>query len=98
MSRAWQRLSCFSAFSQLLLSARPHTRRMQHQAQSDQPPAPSSDPIRALVVEDDTGTAEFVRVDLAYEGFDVAVCADGAAAVRMADRMRPDVVVLTGCC
>jgi two-component system, OmpR family, response regulator MprA len=67
---------------------------MQHTSHTEEQPAPASDPIRALVVEDDTGTAEFVRVGLAYEGFDVAVCADGAAAVRVADRMRPDVVVL----
>jgi len=65
-----------------------------HNGNADQY-APGVDvPIRALVVEDDNGTAEFVRVGLAYEGFDVVVCADGAAAVRVAERMQPDVVVL----
>ncbi len=60
----------------------------------DQRPGGADTVIRALVVEDDPGTAAFVRVGLAYEGFDVAYCTDGAAAVRVAERMRPDVVVL----
>jgi len=51
-------------------------------------------PIRALVVEDDPGTAEFVRVGLSYEGFDVTLCTDGLAAVRIAQDVRPGVVVL----
>jgi len=50
--------------------------------------------IRALVIEDDPGTAEFVRVGLSYEGFDVTLCTDGLAAVRIAQDVRPGVVVL----
>ncbi len=50
--------------------------------------------LRALVVEDDAGIADFVRLGLRYEGFDVRVCSDGLAAVRTAEQSRPDVVVL----
>jgi two-component system response regulator MprA len=52
------------------------------------------DRIRALVVEDDASIAEFVRVGLAYEGYDVQAYADGRVALRAADHFRPDVVVL----
>jgi DNA-binding response OmpR family regulator len=65
-----------------------------HNGNVDQRPRGADTLIRALVVEDDAGTAAFVRLGLAYEGFDVAYCTDGAAAVRVAERMRPDVVVL----
>jgi len=47
-----------------------------------------------LVVEDDVGTAEFVRVGLTYEGFSVDVCRDGLSAMRVAERFRPEVLVL----
>jgi two-component system response regulator MprA len=51
--------------------------------------------LTALVVEDDVcSIAEFVRIGLTYERFQVHVCDDGAAAIRLADRIRPDVVVL----
>src|SRR5579871_4741938 len=88
-----ENLSKDCALSQQFLSNRAHTRPM-HNGNPEQGPTGGDPPVRALVVEDDAGTAEFVRVGLAYEGFDVAFCADGAAAVRVAERMRPDVVVL----
>jgi two-component system response regulator MprA len=47
-----------------------------------------------LVVEDDPSIADFVRVGLGYEGFEVRVVADGLEAVRTAERFRPAVVVL----
>jgi two-component system, OmpR family, response regulator MprA len=50
--------------------------------------------VRALVVEDDPSIADFVRVGLGYEGFEVQVVADGLEAVRAAERFRPAVVVL----
>ena len=50
--------------------------------------------LRALVVEDDASIADFVRLGLGYEGFEVEVCLDGIAALRAAERARPDVVVL----
>jgi two-component system response regulator MprA len=48
----------------------------------------------ALLVEDDAAIAELVRIGLRYEGFEVYACADGGEAIRLADRHRPDVVVL----
>jgi two-component system, OmpR family, response regulator MprA len=51
-------------------------------------------PPRALIVEDDIGTAEFLRVGLAYEGYAVEVCGNGTLAVRVAEQVRPDVVIL----
>ena len=59
-----------------------------------QPDADRSPRLTALVVEDDASIAEFVRIGLTYEHFEVHVCDDGATAVRLADRVRPDVVVL----
>src|SRR5450631_3444285 len=50
--------------------------------------------LRALIVEDDSGIADFVRLGLRYEGFDVQVCDDGLEAVRAAEQSHPDVVVL----
>lgn len=56
--------------------------------------ARADQPLKALVVEDDLGIAEFVRLGLRYERFDVEVCTDGLAAVRTAQHLHPDVVVL----
>jgi two-component system response regulator MprA len=50
--------------------------------------------LRALVVEDDSAIADFVRVGLTYERFEARVCVDGPSAVRVAEQFRPDVVVL----
>lgn len=50
--------------------------------------------LSALLVEDDPAIAELVRIGLRYEGFDVHACSDGGEAIRLADRHRPDVVVL----
>jgi two-component system OmpR family response regulator len=55
---------------------------------------PDVDPIRALIVEDDRSTAEFVRVGLTYEGYDVQVSNDGLNALRVAEQFRPEIVVL----
>jgi two-component system response regulator MprA len=50
--------------------------------------------LSALLVEDDPAIAELVRIGLRYEGFEVYACADGGQAIRLAERHRPDVVVL----
>ncbi|MBV9582566.1 MAG: response regulator transcription factor [Chloroflexi bacterium] len=50
--------------------------------------------LRALVVEDDPGIADFVRLGLRYEAFEVQVCGDGLSAIRAAEQSHPDVVVL----
>jgi DNA-binding response OmpR family regulator len=57
-------------------------------------PGQQPEPLRALVVEDDAGIAEFVQLGLRYEGFDVRMCADGTRALRTAEQWHADVVVL----
>ena len=47
-----------------------------------------------LVVDDDPDIARFVEVNLRSAGFDVAVATDGEEALRRADEIRPDLVLL----
>ncbi|MBW3555477.1 MAG: response regulator transcription factor [Actinobacteria bacterium] len=47
-----------------------------------------------LVIEDEEPIAEAVAARLRSEGFDVTVAADGAGGLALADRLRPDLVVL----
>ena len=57
-------------------------------------PAPQPTGATVLVVEDETAISDVVRLGLRYEGFTVEVCSDGPSAVRAAERLRPDAVVL----
>lgn len=49
---------------------------------------------RILVVEDHPTVREVLRTLLALEDFEVAVASTGEAGLAMADRLRPDVVIL----
>ncbi len=49
---------------------------------------------RALVVDDDESTRQLVRLELEPHGFAVIEASDGARAVELARRERPDVMVL----
>ena len=49
---------------------------------------------RVLVVEDEPDVAELIRYHLAREGYDAAVTASGADALRQARETRPDLIVL----
>src|SRR5271169_6425495 len=51
-------------------------------------------PIRILVVDDEPSLAELLASVLRYEGWDIAVAADGSSAVRTAREFQPDAVVL----
>ena len=51
-------------------------------------------PVRALVVDDEPQLADLVAMALRFEGWQVRSAGDGAAAVRAAHELRPDVVVL----
>ncbi len=51
-------------------------------------------PIRVLVVDDEPSLAELLASVLRYEGWDIAVAADGSSAVRTAHEFQPDAVVL----
>lgn len=51
-------------------------------------------PITALVVDDDQVAAEIVSIMLSWEGAEVITAHDGAEALSLARKHRPDVVVL----
>src|SRR5919201_2511458 len=51
-------------------------------------------PEMILVVDDDPDIARFVEVNLRSAGFDVAVATDGEEALRRAEEIRPDLVLL----
>jgi two-component system CheB/CheR fusion protein len=55
--------------------------------------AAAARPARVLVVEDNVDAAETLREALELEGIEVVVAGDGAAGLREARRMRPDVVI-----
>ncbi|MBV8171625.1 MAG: response regulator transcription factor [Candidatus Eremiobacteraeota bacterium] len=50
--------------------------------------------LHALVVDDEPNIAALLQESLAAEGFDVAVAADGMAALRRARTQTPDLIVL----
>jgi len=47
-----------------------------------------------LVVDDDPGLGRALRINLSARGYDVTLASDGAAALALAARHRPDLVVL----
>jgi diguanylate cyclase (GGDEF)-like protein len=51
-------------------------------------------PESILVVDDDPDIARFVEVNLRSVGYDVVVAGDGEEALRKAEEMRPDLVLL----
>ena len=55
---------------------------------------PDGTPVRVLVVDDEPSLAELLASVLRYEGWDIAVAADGTSAVRTAREFQPDAVVL----
>jgi two-component system OmpR family response regulator len=55
---------------------------------------PDGTPIRVLVVDDEPSLADLLASVLRYEGWDIAVAADGSSAVRTAREFQPDAVVL----
>ena len=53
-----------------------------------------SETLRVLVVEDETHIANFIRMGLTHEGFQVEVVHDGASALGRAGDFKPHVVIL----
>src|SRR6185369_1464283 len=60
-------------------------------------PAPAARRERILVAEDEIDHAAALQGVMTDEGFEVRLAADGREAVREAQRMRPDLVVLDVC-
>lgn len=52
------------------------------------------EPIRVLVVDDEPNIRDFLQLGLQYEGFSVALAADGNTALCLVREFRPHVVVL----
>ncbi|GII88346.1 DNA-binding response regulator [Sphaerisporangium siamense] len=57
-------------------------------------PAPGVGEARLLVVDDEPNIRELLSATLRYAGFDVLTASDGREAVQVAERVRPDLVVL----
>ena len=51
-------------------------------------------PTLILVVDDDDDIARFVEVNLKLHGFEVLLAHDGAEALEMIERHRPDLAVV----
>ncbi len=47
-----------------------------------------------LIVDDEQAIVDFIRLGMRYEGFRVAEAGDGQAGLELAQRLRPDVIVL----
>jgi two-component system, OmpR family, response regulator len=59
--------------------------------------APTTEPVEAariLVVDDEEAIVQLLTTVLRYEGFEVESAADGRAALRAAERFRPDLIML----
>lgn len=49
---------------------------------------------RVLIVEDDSGIAEFLQLELEHEGYDILYAADGRTALDIFEKNAPDLVLL----
>jgi len=58
------------------------------------PAVPTKPGHRVLVVEDEQDVAELIRYNLAKEGYDVVLVANGAEALRRAREIKPEVILL----
>jgi len=51
-------------------------------------------PAKILIVEDEAKLAQFVELELKYEGYEAIVAADGLAGLSAARELQPDLIVL----
>jgi len=58
------------------------------------PPAASKSGPRVLVVEDEQDVAELIRYNLAKEGYEVLLVANGAEGLKRAREVKPEVILL----
>ena len=50
--------------------------------------------LKLLVVDDEQSIVDFIRLGMRYEGFQVEQAGDGYIALDLAQRLRPDVIIL----
>ena len=50
--------------------------------------------VQVLIVEDDSGIAEFLRLELEHEGYAILHAADGRTALEIFEKAAPDIVLL----
>lgn len=50
--------------------------------------------VQVLIVEDDSGIAEFLRLELEHEGYAILHTADGRTALEIFEKAAPDIVLL----
>lgn len=55
---------------------------------------PISSPLKVLVVDDEPDILDFIEYNLAKEGFEVYVARDGIEAVKVAERIMPNLILL----
>lgn len=53
-----------------------------------------AEPIRVLLIEDDSTIAEMYRLQLDYDGYHVTVVNTGEGAIRALESSRPDIILL----
>jgi CheY-like chemotaxis protein len=53
-----------------------------------------SEPIRVLLIEDDSTIAEMYRLQLDYDGYHVSVVHTGEGAIRALESSQPDIILL----
>jgi two-component system, OmpR family, response regulator MprA len=56
--------------------------------------AQSTPPLTALVIEDDDGVVEFIKLGLRYENFHVESADQGEEGIDLAQRLNPDIIIL----
>jgi two-component system response regulator MprA len=54
----------------------------------------SQTPLMVLVIEDDDGVVEFVKLGLRYENFLVESAEEGLEGINIAQRLNPDIIIL----
>ncbi len=56
--------------------------------------APNAQPVKVLVVDDESNISDLLKVSLQFQGFDVETAEDGATALDIAKAYKPDAFIL----
>ena len=69
-------------------------REPQADGHTSQQPAAEGRKPRLLVVDDEQSIVDFIKLGMRYEGFQVDQAGDGYIAIDLAQRLRPDAIIL----